>query len=164
MIPGSAPAATVSSFELDLSSLRVMGDAGDSRTSAADLDLAWSAGVAAAPTTFADAPAGRYARVDLGTGGDDERYQLRGTVVLGAETLAYRIDDEAPLSVSVPVDVMVDAGRLTELTITIDLAAVLDAVPFETLERDGDTLQLEAGDPEMAAVRAAMAAAFRVAP
>lgn len=165
-VPGSAGAAQIVSVELDLSSLRALGDAapGDARTTATSVELDWSAGTVPAPIAFPAAPAGLYASLELGSGGEDEHLRLDGTVEVRSETYTYRIEDEAPLSVSLAVDAMVVPGARTEIGVVLDVAAVLAAVPFDQLEPDGDELRLEAGDPEMAAVRAALASAFHIAP
>ncbi len=165
-VPGTAPAATVSVLELELSSVRALGDAapGDARTSAADIALAWSDGRTTAPLAFPAAPTGLYASIELGTGGDDEDLHVEGTVVVSGTTYTYRVDDETPLSVTLPVDAVVEPGARTEIGVELDLAAVLAAVPFDQIEPDGGELRIEAGDPEMAAVRAALASAFRIVP
>ena len=165
-IPGDAGGPTVSVVEVELSSLRALGDAapGDARTTATDLELDWRAGISAPPLAFPAAPAGLYASLELGSGGDDEHVKLEGTVVVRSETYTYRIEDETPLSLSLPVDAMVEPGARTEIPVVLDVAAVLAAVPFDQLEPDGTELRLESGDPEMAAVRAALTTAFHVAP
>lgn len=166
-VPGAVSAdLSVSLVQLELSSMRAVGDAapGDGRTTASDVELRWDQESVADAVLFPDAPAGLYARLELGSGGDDEHYELRGQVTVGGEDFDFRIIDEAPLSISVDVDVAVTANAVAEIGVVFDAGAVLAAVPFEQVEPDDNELRIEAGDPEIAAIRASLASAFRAAP
>lgn len=165
-VPGPvATGRTVQELHIAYSSVQLVGDAapGDERTTRGRTELEWSAGNTPAPTEFPEAPPGLYARLELGVGGSAETIEIDGEVDLGGVWTRFEIEDEAPNAVSLPLAVDVRPGEVTTLPLEIDVAAVLAVVPFAELPVHDDHLELGRDDPRMAAVRAALAAAIRVA-
>ena len=165
-VPGPADAThRVEELALRVSSVSAIGDAapGDPRTSAGPITLAWGDD-APQPLVFDQAPAGRYSRLELGLGGADEAFELHGEVLLDAAWTSFEIEDEAPIAITVPTAATVAPGARATIVVMLDLAAVLAAIDFGALPREGATLVLHREDPQIAAVRTALAAAFAAEP
>ena len=164
-IPAAISAdARVDAVKLKLSSVRAIGDAapGDGRTSTGGLELSWTDKDRPAAVRFADAPAGLYSRLELGSGGDDEEYTIRGQARVGGTWYPFRIEDRTPLSVGIPLDVVLAPGDEVEVPVVLDVAAVIGAVEWDDLELDGGELHVDEDDGEIVPIRAALARAFRL--
>jgi hypothetical protein len=180
-IPTSAnPALTEAA--LFVRSARVIGDAGDGATTQEKVTLKWSSGTSPTAILFDQAPAGKYAKIDLiigGKGRGEGSYEFSGAVRLGSTTYRYEIEDEGQISVSLPLPssaVLAPGGSL-RVGVTFDLQAAVDAVDFGSLTPEGDVFKIDDDDDEdddddddedesrqLAAVRAAIQSAVRLDP
>lgn len=163
-VPGPADTThRVDELTLRFSSVRAIGDAapGDPRASTGALELAWNDdGAPPAPLVFDHAPAGLYSRLELGVGGADEAFELHGSVLLGATWTPFELEDEAPLAISVPTSAVVAPGVRATIAVTLDVAAVLAPIDFTRLPSEAGVLVLHREDPQIDAVRAALATAL----
>jgi hypothetical protein len=176
-IPTAAnPALTEAT--LFVRSARVIGDAGDGATTLQKVALKWSSGTAPTAILFDQAPAGKYAKIDLiigGKGRGEGSYEFSGAVRLGPTTYRYEIEDEEQISVSLPLPssaVLAPGGSL-RVGVMFDLQAVVDAVDFEALTPEGDVFKIHDDEDDdndevesraLAAVRAAIQSAVRLDP
>lgn len=166
-VPGPvATGLTVQELHITYSSVRLIGDAapGDARTSQGDTEIEWDASRAPSPIEFPQAPPGRYERLELGVGGGNETFAIHGTIVVDGTPTRFEIEDEWPNPVTIePLGVDLPAGASKTIPLVIELAPVLDLVPFADLPLVNGELTLHRSDPRMGPVRTAMAAAVRVA-
>jgi len=156
---GGTFAVEVDRLELRLRDLRAIGDAapGDPRTSRAELTLAWPEGQEPA-ARFPEAPPGFYSRLKASVA----EYRVRGQVTRGAEVLPFEIEDEGSMvPVEVALAVEVRAGQVTEVPVLVAVGAFVDSIPWGSLPAEEGKLELHADDPELQAVRTALAGAFR---
>jgi hypothetical protein len=165
-VPGDVTTQVdVTKLVVEYSSLRVIGDAapsGDPRTSRGKLKLEWEGAEAPAAVELGGAPAGMYSRLDLGVGGENERFELRGTAMVRGARLPFRLRDSGNHPRNLAIAVEVESGRGQRLRVGIDVAAVVAAVPFDELESDDEELTLDEGDPQYAAIWAALGPALRI--
>ncbi len=164
--PGPITSAViVDELHVQFSSLRLIGDAGpgDSRTSRGSVEFEWSDGEGPLAIDFATAPPGLYSQIELGAGGDAEAFSIHGRVDRGGSLVPFEIEDEASNPVSLALAIDLRAGATATVPLAIELAGVVAEVPFAELPIVLGKITLRRNDPEMVAVRAAMARAVTVA-
>ncbi len=142
--------------------VRAIGDSapGDSRTSRDSLDLSWQSGASPGPLAFPQAPPGIYSVLEARIGGGRRSCEIKGTVTLrDGGTESFEIDDETLESISIPLSGVVVNTATVTTTVTLSLA-FLSSVDWDRLWDDRHDLRIEAGDPEAAAISAALAGSF----
>ncbi len=163
--------AYVEELRVELRDLRAVGDSetGENTTRTA-LSLRWGGGggddlrrggQAEIAVQFPTAPPGYYSLIKA----DIMSYRARGTVEVG-DGADFEIDDTppTPVSISIPVeDFLLEAGTSRTLAIRCSLHQAVGDVPWDEIDAGGDDLEIESGDPEIAAVRDAMEGAFSAA-
>jgi hypothetical protein len=169
-VPG--PAASdlrVDEVRLQTSSLRLIGDSaapGDMRTTRAPVDLRWrntnNMNEAPPDVELNAAPSGLYSRIELGTGGSNEHLTIKGEVRLDGEWKDFEIEDERPHAIVKNIVLTLAPGQHKTIPITMDVAVVLAAVPFDQLPSDDGTVHFPDDDPRLDAVWAAVEASFTV--
>jgi hypothetical protein len=159
---GNNMTLTSATFKLD--TLRVIGDAGDSRTSRSNFDLTWKDGVKPSKINFADAPTGLYSRVSIQADGHIiyDSYQIKGTVKIGAMTWDFEVHDRAALNVSLPINQMLQPGKSTTVKLQLQIDAALAGVDWTTVAHDDTTLDLDTTDSQMSAFRSRLMSGFVV--
>jgi hypothetical protein len=165
--PGSlGDGVTLERAEFAFDNLRVIGDAGpgDPRTTASAFNLRWDSGTKPDTIQFSDAPAGLYSQVSMSIDGHvtNDTFELRGHVLLGSTDWEYRIEDTAPLELTVAIDKTLTPPGVATVLLRINFQHALDVVDFATLDVDDGKLELENGDSQMAAFRAALVESFEI--
>ena len=167
-IPSTGGPVTITQARFQLSSLRVVGDAGagDSRTTITNIEMgfSWSGSEPTPPDMiFNDAPTGLYSQVALSfDGGSNESYEIRGRAMVGSEDLEYRIEDDRPLAFNVPIDTMVTPGEMTTVRLRINFTHAIDSLEMSTLDRSDGRLELSDGDAQMPMFRAKLIESFEI--
>jgi len=170
-LPQVATNVSVDEIRIWLREIRALGDSapGDSRTSLAEGDLDLRTDRAPAPFAFPLAPPGIYSAFDVvlgqvGGGGDDKGYEIRGHVTIGGQAFELDVvDTEASEAIKV------DLGGLrvedaTTVTIRINLDFLGD-IDWASAPRDNDKIVLRAGDTTTQAISAGMmTSVFSLAP
>lgn len=167
--PESIPGPASSNIDLErvvlrLRDLRVIGDAGpgDPRTFRERLTVEWTAGLTPRDEDFADAPAGLYSRIVFELGGGDElyAYEIMGTVDLDGSSVPFTIRDREARPLSIDCALTLPPGGETSVTVNVDLTQIVERVDYDLLPTVDGRRVLETGDPQMAAIRAEIDAAF----
>ncbi len=166
--PSTVNAVTLEQARFQLSTLRVVGDAGpgDPRTTegAMELGFAWT-DTEQRPTTIAfdDAPTGLYSQVALAfDGGSNDAYEIRGRVDLGSETYDFRIEDADPLTFNVGIDEMVSPGEIAVISLRINFTHALDSVNWDAVDFSDGRLELDQSDPQISTFRTKLVESFEV--
>lgn len=154
---------SVRELKLRLRSLKVIGDAapGDAATTKNNLDLEWKSNDPPNVLGFPQAPAGKYAKIDIVIRGEDGKDGVRitGMALRNGILRPYEIEDDAQLSVSVPLGAdttLLPGGSLT-LGLRIDIDSVVRDLDFGAAREDDDKLIIDDETPALlAAVRAAL--------
>jgi hypothetical protein len=144
--------------------VRAIGDSapGDSRTSRDSLELEWQSGHVPDPLAFPQAPPGLYARLEARIGGGERAYDIKGTITLrGGGTESFEVSDDALESISVSLDGVALGSATVTVRVTMSLS-FLGAVDWDGLWDARHDLKIEAGDPAVAAISAALAGSFSV--
>ncbi|HVV87507.1 MAG TPA: hypothetical protein VHE35_30910 [Kofleriaceae bacterium] len=165
-VPGQVGAdRDVQELHIAYSSVRFIGDAapGDYRTTRGPTELEWDDGRTPPPIDFLGAPPGLYSVLELGVGGGAESFSIEGQALVRGSWVHYEVEDEASNPSSLALSLDLRAGTTTTVPVAIDVAAVLAAVPFDDLPIEQGRIEVHRDDPEMAAVRAALAAAVHLA-
>lgn len=165
VVPGSVGAKVrVDEVRVYWLDVRAIGDSapGDSRTSRASLDLVWQSESSPGPLAFPQAPPGLYSRLEARIGGGQRAYEIRGAVMLrDGGTESFEIRDEAQESISISLaGVVVNSAPVTA-RVTMSLS-FLASVDWDGLWDDRHDLKIEAGDPAVGAISAAVATSFAV--
>lgn len=167
-VPGNVdPDLRVDEVHFTASSLRLIGDSaapGDSRTTRAPIELRWRSEMGnderPADIELNAAPSGLYSRLEIGTGGAQERLIIDGEVRLGGQWRDFEIDDERSHAIAKNIVLALAPGQHKTVPVTIDLATILAAVPFDDLPvRDG-TIEYPEDDPRLDALWAAVDASL----
>lgn len=160
---------SVRELKLRVRSIKVIGDAapGDAATTKNNLDLEWKSSEDPKALEFPQAPAGKYAKIDIVIRGDvgKEGVQITGMAMRNAVLHPYEIEDDAQLSVSVPLpaDTTLRPGGLLTLKLRMDLDAVVRGLDFNAAREDDDKLIIDEETPELlAAVRTALTDSIRI--
>lgn len=169
-VPGPVTAdIRVDEVQLKASSLRVIGDSaapGDTRTTRAPIDLLWreNNNVPEGPADIEldAAPAGLYSRIEIGTGGSAEHLIIKGEARVGGEWRDFEIEDERSHAVVKNIVLALAPGQHATIPVTVDVAVILAAVPFDELPSDDGTIKFPDDDPRLDAVWAALDASITV--
>ena len=162
---------TIDRFRGNLRDIRALGDAapGDARTSqdALAFDFDGTEGKTASVVEFHEAPPGRYSSfefvVDAPVDGDDA-WRLEGDVLVESQTHAFNIEDDEPAAISLELaDVVLGAGETATITIEIDLFGICDAIDWESIERDGNTYDIDDDSEAIIGIRTSFATSFSIA-
>lgn len=153
-------------FALD--NLRVVGDAapGDPRTTVSSREIVWDAAALPGPIAFGDAPGGVYSQLSLRIDGHvaGPSIDVRGMVTVGGTPTPYRIVDDMPSAVTLPIDVTFSPPSPTQIRIAVDFATMLRAIDFTAITPNAGVLELDNADPQMAVFRTKLVENIRVAP
>ncbi len=165
-VPGPVSAdVSVRELRLEASSLRVIGDSappGDARTSRTSLDLRWRSEQAPAAVELAAAPAGLYSRLEIGVGGSDEHLTIKGDARVGGTVYPFEIEDERQHALTLSMALALAPGQHATIPVTVDVAVILAAVPFDQLSTDNGTLVFDDDDPRLDALWSAIDRAVTV--
>jgi len=167
MVPGPVEDDySLSSVAIGLRNLRVVGDAGagDPRTTAPVVDLAWSDKVQPRDVAFPDAPPGLYSRMlaSVERGAAPYAFELRGTVMTMTGLEPYVIRDVDALAVDMDFQIVADPGTSTTIVVRVELDDVLDAADFAAAPVIDGARTIETGDAQMPSIRSHLAEAFGV--
>jgi hypothetical protein len=155
-VPGpSGGDVTLDRVRFELDNLRVVGDAGP--VSRAEVRLEWDRESTGVTLVFKDIPAGIYSRVVFEVD-DDTRFD--GTVIISGTEEDFRIDKLGEVDVAFDIDLELVPGDDRTLDVRIAVASVIAAIDFERLPVVSGRRELTQGDPQAAAVRDAIRAAF----
>jgi hypothetical protein len=147
-----------------LDNLRVVGDAapGDPRTTVSSREIVWEEAALPAPIAFGDAPGGMYSQLSLRIDGHvaGPSIDVRGTT-MGTE---YRIVDDMPSAVTLPIDVEFQPPSPTVIRLAVDFETVLRALDFSVIPPENGRIELDNGNPQMAVFRARLVENIRVVP
>ncbi len=156
----------LTSASFHLRNLRVVGDAGagDPRTTAPVVELAWNSEARPGTIGFPDAPPGLYARMlwTIERGAGAYAYELHGTAQVGAGREPYAILDPDPIAIDLDYQILAEAGTLTTIVTRVEFDDVLDVVDFGAAPVVGGVRTITAGDPQLAAIRDEVEQAFGV--
>ncbi|MBZ0233200.1 MAG: hypothetical protein K8M05_12790 [Deltaproteobacteria bacterium] len=155
----------VEDVRLQASSLRLIGDSaapGDTRTTRAPLDLRWNSAGMAGDSDLDAAPSGLYSRIEIGTGGSEEHLNIRGRVRRQGNWRDFRIEDERSHAIVKNIALALAPGDHKTIPVTVDVAVILAAVPFDQLVEDDGKLELPDNHPAFEAVWTALDASFVV--
>jgi hypothetical protein len=172
--PSSIPGAVtdkimISSATFRPQLLRVIGDAGpgDFRTTVAQPNLAWSAGVTPPTITFSSAPTGLYSEVLVEVDGlfIDYSYEIHGQIHRDSDNKdwPFEIHDRNNLEVSITnVGTTLNPGANVTITIRVDFEHALTSVNYDQLTVDGSNLELDTNDSQMDSFRHALEESFSI--
>ncbi len=147
-------------------SVKAIGDAapGDASTTRESFSLEWRAGRTPSPILFDQAPAGKYAKIDIVFRGDDsDAFELSGFARRGDVTYPYEIEDRSQLSVSVPLpgSTSLSPGGALAVGVRIDMHEIVKDLNFNAAKLEDGKLIIDDDTPALlAAFRAALAAAI----
>ena len=166
-VPGPVGASVlVDEMRFEASSLRLIGDSappGDPRTTRAPIEVRWYEGNRPQDVGLDNAPSGLYSRIELGVGGSDEHLEIRGQAFAQGAWRDFDIDDQRQHAIMNDIALALAPGQRATIPVTIELAVIVAAVPFDELQDEGDgTLVFADNDPRLDAVWAAVDAAIRV--
>jgi hypothetical protein len=160
----SIEGAVIDEVRLYLRDIRAVGDAAGDLTYEGMRELQLD-GEAVPVIAFREAPPGRYSAFEFrlaGSIGDDEAWEMRGTVTVD-ETYELEIDDDVSSSVSLPLDLDLAPGTTEVLVVDLDLAAVLEPVDWGAIEPDeGERITIDDDSPELPGLRSRLVAAFSI--
>jgi hypothetical protein len=147
-------------------SLRVVGDAGpgDPRTTKSGFTVRWDQVTQPAAITFAEAPTGLYSQISLVIDGQlsGDSFDLRGRVFLDGSDWDFRIDDDSPLPVTIAIDQILSPPQVATVRLRVNFKHALDAIDFDSLDRDSGRIELGSGDPQMIVFRAKLMESFEI--
>lgn len=161
---------SVTEATLKVRSVRVIGDAGDSATTKERFELKWSNNTSPQPILFDQAPAGKYAKIDViirGFGSDDDSLEIAGTVRIAGTDYRYQIEDKAQISASItlPSSAILSPGGALSVGVKVNLQDVVRDIDFASIEPDGNEIKIDEDSPAvLAAVRAALEASLSLDP
>jgi hypothetical protein len=151
-VPGPIlPGATIDSVSLSVKDLRLTGDAapGDDRTRAALVAIGWGQELTPSPTIFDKAPPGLYSKIAFKLESDaGNAFRVEGTVLWGdGKSHHYVIEDDNAVAVTVPMDVMLQAGGGASDTLEFHLidALILTNWTHAKIDEDGN-VKLDDGE------------------
>jgi hypothetical protein len=155
-------------IHLALRDVRVIGDSapGDSRTSIAKVELDWNDDHSPQAIEFPMAPPGLYSRFEFRVdenGIIEEGYWIRGKVTLPDEEdeIDFEITDTLPVPISLPLgNLELAVGGGETVKVSLNMGLVLASLDWQNLDVNGGKIKLDFHDPEMFAVRLALATAF----
>lgn len=171
--PSTVSQVTLEQARFAMNSLRVIGDAGpgDERTTETNVEMrfGWDS-VEQRPSNLAfdSAPTGRYSQValvfdrDSSGSGPEDSYELRGEVVVGSETLDFKVSDTNAMTFDIAIDERVMPGEMTTIGLRINFTHALDSIDWTMVNRDGDRLELEEGDSQIGTFRTKLKESFEV--
>lgn len=146
--------------------LRVVGDAapGDPRTVKSSFELQWDDAAQPGDIGFPDAPGGVYSQLSLLIDGHvaGPSIELRGRARVGGTDYEYRLVDNSPFALTLPIDTTLEPPAVARIGLRVDFEAVLDAIDFAALDIEGGRLDLDNSDPQIGVFRATMMAGFVV--
>jgi len=165
-VDGPVGEVTVETLGLWLSDLRIVGDAapGDDRTYLSYAELQLDGGDEP-EQHFPDAPPGRYSSLDFALRGPvdgEDAWRLRGTVLIGGAPYTLDVHDETTTAFSLPLDLMLAAGESRIIHVEVDVAAVISGVDWSAMPRDGDRVEIDDEDAELAPFRARLVSSITV--
>jgi hypothetical protein len=155
----------IKELRLKLRDIRAVGDASGDETyrAAADIELKDRN----QPTiVFAEAPPGRYSafefQLERSLDGE-ESWRIRGDCTLGGETYRLEVDDEEPLAVSLPLDVVLAPGQTRIVHVEVDLERIVEGIDWSLGEIEEDKLKVDDDSPLMGDLRDNLLASFSIA-
>jgi hypothetical protein len=156
--------------------IRAIGDAStqqdEQATTRHDYALAWGAAAAPDELSFAAAPAGEYAYVELRIAGRPdaldgtsrrEAFAVLGEVLTDDGWTDFTIRAEAPVVIAtVPTAMRLDPGRPLTIPITLGVSRLVQGIDWDALpERDGELVLDESTPDALASFCGALAGAFQ---
>lgn len=128
-------------------------------------EIVWDAAALPAPIAFVDAPGGVYSQLSLRIDGHvaGPSIDVRGTVTVGGTPTPYRIVDDMPSPVTLPIDATFSPPTPTEIRVVVDFDAMLRAIDFTMIAPEGGIIELDNGDPQMAVFRTKLVEGISVA-
>jgi hypothetical protein len=160
--------------EIDLNGavIRAIGDAttqDERATTRYDYRLHWDSDDQPRGLSFAAAPAGEYAYVELRiaggpAGGPTEAFEVRGSARVDGDREDFTIRAAAPVVIAnVPASMRLEAGRPLTIEIQLDVGKLVEGIDFDALPFQDGKLRLDEGSPaQLAAFTDALSGAFRV--
>lgn len=147
-------------------SLRVVGDAGpgDPRTTATGFTVRWDDMTTPPAIGFLEAPTGLYSQVSLVIDGNQtfDSFDLRGHVQLDGTDWEFRIIDDNPLTLTLPMEKTLSPPGTAVVNLRVSFQRALDVIDYRMLEVDEGRLHLQSGDPQMDAFRTQLVSSFEV--
>ena len=155
----------VATASFRLGQLQIVGDGGSGgATTLEDIMLEWSAEHPMPPMlTFAAAPLGLYSKIsfDVVADASHDAFEITGAAKIGPVMEPFRIYDTEPLDIEISgYDVELEPGRSVQLTVQLDLKAVLESLDYEEFPVIGGVRTVGPADAQINAVREAMTDAF----
>jgi hypothetical protein len=136
------------------------------RTTRAPLDLRWrgnnNVDEAPADIELNAAPSGLYSRIEIGTGGSEERFTIEGEVRVRGEWRDFEITNQRSHAIVKNIVLSLAPGDHKAVPLTMDVAVILAAIPFDDLPSDDGELTFPPNDPRWTAVWAAIDTSFTV--
>lgn len=174
------PGPITSKLELDqvvinASYVKAFGNAatGDARTTTSDYTMRWKGTEVPAPIRFDEAPVGYYGSIELRIArvpSDSDAFDLEGDAekTVGTEEVRYPFNIDSKdivLTVTVPVQLNLDAGSDATIVIAVDLARLVNMIDFDLVAVDNSELVIDDVNlAEMPVVTSALQAAFTFKP
>jgi hypothetical protein len=165
--------STSSGIELDkavfhLESLRVIGDStlgDDPRTTIGNVEMRWENNDRPPSFELKSAPTGLYSQVALvfDRNSSDNNYQFDGEITVNSDKYDLRIRDDRVLSFSIPINERVSPGEMTTIRLGINFWAAIESVNWTSISPQDGKVELEDGDSQMPAFRAALIQSFKAA-
>jgi hypothetical protein len=162
--PSSDATIERASFRQD--DLRLVGDAGTIKLDRDELE--WARGITPTALPVAGAVPGLYSRLLFELEGDDDvgreeyAYEITGTVKVNDSFEPFTIRDTGELTMTLDFSVMLPVGGDATIPVRVEIDKIVDAVDFAQVGKQDGRYLVENGSPQLAAVRAAVRAAFRV--
>jgi hypothetical protein len=158
---------TISQVKMHVRDVRALGDAstgtGPTYLDRTDLDLTEGD---VKTITFDQAPPGRYSSLDFAVDRPQDgeyAWELRGTTVVDGNTWSIEVEDDQSTSLSLPLDLQLDAGHVATIDITLTVNPICEPIDWSQVPEDGGgSLEIHDLSPEMPGLRSRFATAFAV--
>ena len=151
--------------------IRAIGDAttqDERATTRRDYGLHWDRDDQPRGLSFAAAPAGEYAYVELRIagrpdGGPTEAFEVRGSARVDGDREDFTIRAAAPVVIAtVPAAMRLEAGRPLTIELELDVGKLVAGLDFDGLPFEDGKLRLDERSPaQLGVFTAALAGAFR---
>lgn len=161
---GDGLSIDIAEFAFD--NVRVVGDAaaGDPRTQASSFTLRWDDATKPPDLAFPDAPGGLYSQLSLLIDGHvaGPSIELLGHVTVNATVYEFRITDDSPFPLTLPIAMRLTPPAKGTLAVSIDFDHALSTIDFAAVDNNGGRLELDNSDPQITAFRAKLMEAVTV--
>lgn len=155
----------ITELRLKLRDIRAVGDASGDETYRAAQEIQLS-GEDQPTIVFAEAPPGRYSafefQLERSIDGDSS-WEIRGDCTLDDTTYGLEIEDEAPLAVTLPLDLVLAPGQTRIIHVEVDLERFVQGIDWSLGQIEDDKLVVEEDSPLMPGLRANLLASFSIA-